>query len=203
MLSRKWIVGLVIAGFFSMVLIDQLQSQQGGGRGRGSGAGQGDQGRGRGSGGTRFDPAQFQQRMMERMKETLQAGDDEWKVIEPRLSAVMTLSREVNSRGGMMGMFGRGRGGFSSRGGRGGPGGDRRDSGQDDRPQSDIEKCTQALTTLLEAENPDPAQIKKVLTALRTAREKAKQKLAKAQQNLRTVLTIRQEAQLVLMGYLQ
>ena len=199
MLSRKWIVGLVVAGFFSMVLIDQLQSQQGGGRGRSSGAGQDDQGRGRSSrGGMRFDPQQFQQRMMERMKETLQAGDDEWKVIEPRLSAVMTLSRDVNRRGGM---FGRGgRGGF---GGRGGRGGDRGGQGQNAQPQSDIEKCTQALTTLLEAEKPDPAQIKKVLTALRTAREKAKQKLAKAQQNLRAVLTIRQEAQLVLMGYLQ
>jgi len=201
MFTRKWIVVLVVAGFFSMVLIDQLQSQQGGDRGRGSGAAQDDPGRGRGSRGTRFDPAQFQQRMMERMKETLQAGDDEWKVIEPRLSAVMTLSREVNSRGGMARMFGRGgRVGFGDRGGRGGSRG-----GQDQsvQPQSDIEKCTQALTTLLESETPDPVQIKKVLTALRTAREKAKQKLAKAQQNLRTVLTIRQEAQLVLMGYLQ
>jgi hypothetical protein len=193
MMSKKWIVGLVVAGFFSVVLIDQLQSQQGGGPSQGA---QG-RDRGRGQGGMRFDPQQFQQRMMERMKETLKASDDEWKVIEPRLSAVMTLSREVNNPGGMMRMFGRGRGG---RGDRGGP---RPGQEQNNQPQSDIEKSTQALQTLLDAETPNPAQIKKVLTALRTAREKSKQKLVKAQQNLRPVLTIRQEAQLVLMGYLQ
>jgi hypothetical protein len=192
MMSKKWIVGLVVAGFFSVILIDQLQSQQaGGGRDRGPGA----QNRGPGEGRMRFDPQQFQQRMMERMKEVLAAGDDEWKVIEPRLSAVMTISREVNNPGGMMRMFGRG-----GRGGRGGP---RPGQGQNEQPQSDIEKSTQALQTLLDAEKPNPAQIKKVLTALRTAREKAKQKLVKAQQNLSVVLSIRQEAQLVLMGYLK
>ena len=196
MMSKKWIVGLVVAGFFSVVVIDQLQSQQGGGPGQGAqGRGRGQGGPG-GPGGMRFDPQQFQQRMMERMKETLAAGDDEWKVIEPRLSEVMTLSRDVNNRGGMMRMFGRGRG-------RGGPGGNRRGPGQNDQPQSEIEKSTQALQTLLEAENPNPAQIKQVLTALRTAREKAKQKLVKAQKNLSMVLSVRQEAQLVLMGYLQ
>ncbi len=198
MISRKWIVGLVVAGFFSVVLIDQLQSQQGGGQNRGPN--QAGQGRNRGPGGMRFDPQQFQQRMMERMKEMLGAEDEAWKVIEPRLSAVMTLSREVNNRGGMMRMFGRGRGGF---GGPGSRGGNRPGQGQNNQPQSDIEKSTQALQTLLDAEKPNPAQIKQVLTALRTAREKAKQKLVKAQQNLRQVLTIRQEAQLVLMGYLQ
>jgi len=196
-MSKKWIVGLVVAGFFSVVLIDQLQSQQGGGPGQGA---QG-RGRGPGQGGMRFDPQQFQQRMMERMKEVLAAGDDEWKVIEPRLSAVMTLSREVNNRGGMMRMFGRG--GRGGRGGPGGRGGDRGGQGENQQPQSDIEKSTQALQTLLDAEKPNPAQIKKVLTALRTAREKSKQKLVKAQKNLSMVLSVRQEAQLVLMGYLQ
>ena len=188
MMSKKWIVGLVVAGFFSVILIDQLQSQQGGGPGQG-GPGRGGRGR------MQFDPQQFQQRMMERMKETLTVDDESWKVIEPRLSAVMTLSREVNNPGGMMRMFGRGRGGRG--------GGPRPGEEQNARPQSDIEKSTQALQTLLDSEKPNPAQIKKVLTALRTAREKAKQKLVKAQQNLSQVLTVRQEAQLVLMGYLQ
>ena len=193
MLSKKWIISFAVAVFFSVVMIDQLQAQGGGGGGGGRGN-RGQQGQ-QGQRGMQFDPQQFQQRMMERMKETLAAADDEWKVIEPRLSVVMTLSREVSSRGGMMG-----------RGGRGGRcvgGQDRGLQTQTTQPQSDIEKCTQSLQSLLESENPNPAQIKKVLTALRTAREKAKQKLVKAQQSLRAVLSIRQEAQLVLMGYLQ
>jgi Spy/CpxP family protein refolding chaperone len=41
------------------------------------------------------------------------------------------------------------------------------------------------------------------LTALRAAREKARQELATAQEELRKILTPRQEALLVLMGYLQ
>jgi hypothetical protein len=54
----------------------------------------------------------MQQRMMERMKEQMGATDDEWKVIEPRLSKVMSLNRQ--SAGRFMGAMGR-------RGGQGGP----------------------------------------------------------------------------------
>lgn len=52
---------------------------------------QGRQGRQRPEGGAAgfdrgaFDPAQMQARMMERMKETLAATDEEWTVIEPRI----------------------------------------------------------------------------------------------------------------------
>ena len=197
MFSRKMVVGFVIAGIFSMLLISQLQSQQTPTRGRG----------GRGEGRMRFDPAQMQQRMMDRLQETLDVKGEEWRIIEPRLTAVMTLSREVSSRG-MRGFMG-GRGGFGGRGGRGGQAGQRRgqgpgggQTGESSRPQSEIQKSTAALQAILENESSTSDQIKKMLTALRTAREKSKQKLSKAKVDLRKVLTVRQEAQLVLMGYL-
>jgi len=197
MFSRKMIIGFVIAGIFSMFLIGQLQSQQGP-------AGNADRarGQGRGQGGMRFDPAQMQQRMMDRLKENLAVKDEEWKIIEPRLTAVVTLSRDVNSRG-MRGFAMGGRGVPGGPGGRGrgqGPGAG--ETAASSPPPSEIQKSTAALETILEKESTTPDEIKKTLTALRTAREKGKQKLDKAKENLRKVLTVRQEAQLVLMGYL-
>ncbi|MBN1844250.1 MAG: hypothetical protein JW810_01115 [Sedimentisphaerales bacterium] len=186
MISKKWIACVIVAGFLSVILIDQLLSQPAPPQG----------GPGQGEGRMRFDPQQMQQRMMERMKETLAATDDEWKIIEPRLTSVMTLSREVNARGMMRGFFGGGR--------RGGDDQRQRPGGQEDttRVQSDVEKSTAALQAVLENESASAAEIKQVLTALRTAKEKSKQKLAKAQEELRQVLSVRQEAQMVLMGYL-
>lgn len=204
MFSRKMVIGFVISGIFSMFLIGQLQSQQGP-------AGNADRtrGQGRGQGGMRFDPAQMQQRMMDRLKENLAVKDEEWKIIEPRLTSVVTLSRDVNSSG--MRGFGRGGRGPDGPGGRGGQGGPGRGQGPgagagetaaSSPPPSEIQKSTAALQTILEDESSTPDQIKKTLTAVRTAREKGKQKLAKAKEDLRKVLTVRQEAQLVLMGYL-
>ncbi|MBN2377638.1 MAG: hypothetical protein JXD22_14665 [Sedimentisphaerales bacterium] len=199
MFSRKMVIGFVIAGLFSIILIGQLQSQQDPGASTGRGRGPG-----RGQGGMRFDPAQMQQRMMERLKENLAVKDEEWKIIEPRLTSVVTLSREVNSSGMRgFGRGGRGPGGPGSRGGQGrNQGTATGEAAASSPPPSEIEKSTAALQTVLEDEKSTPDQIKKTLTAVRTAREKGKQKLAKAKEELRKVLTVRQEAQLVLMGYL-
>jgi hypothetical protein len=137
-----------------------------------------------------FDMENFQQRMMERMKEQLSANEDERKVIEPRLSKVITLNRQ--SAGRFMGGMGR----------RGGPGGqDRPGRGGPDQ-DNPVQQAQDKLQQTLENPEADAAQIKSQLTALREAREKNKQELAKAQQELREVLSMRQEAQLVMMGML-
>ena len=150
--------------------------------------------RGGGMGGGRFDPAQWRQRMAERMKEMLGATDEEWSVIGPRLEKVQDLSRQA--RAGMgMGM----RGGFGRGMGRGGAGGR---AGAAEEPQTEIEKAASSLQTVLQNEASTAAQIKESLTAYRKAREKVRQELAKAQEQLREVLTLRQEAQLVLIGTL-
>ena len=65
-----------------------------------------------------------------------------------------------------------------------------------------MEKIQQKLQTTLEDTSASPDKIKQQITQLRAARETAKQELAKAQQDLRQVLTLRQEATLVLMGML-
>lgn len=128
----------------------------------------------------------FQERMLERMKETLEASDEEWKVLQPRIEKVLTLSRETRSMGGFGQRFRR-------------PGGEA--TGQQAQ-QTQVEKAQQELRTVLENKEAKPEEIKQKLTALREAVEKAKQELAKAQQELREILSVRQEAQMVLMGLL-
>ena len=149
-----------------------------------------------------FDPERMRQIMNDRLKEALGASDAEWKVIEPRLTKVMTLNRQASGGPGrgMMGMFFGGR-----RGPQGGPSDRRpgeRPGPQGDRELTAVEKAGEALRTTLENEAATPDDIKAKLTALRTAREKTRQELAKAQKELRQILTLRQEAQLVLMGQL-
>jgi hypothetical protein len=170
-----------------------------------------------------MDPEQMRARMQEmmdqRMKEQLGiASDAEWKVFKPRLQKVQDLSRQVNA-GGMMG-FGR-RGGFGGPGGFGnrgpgdragqdrgpgaGPGQDRGPGtrpGATEREVSAVEKAAQELQDVLMSEAPKAADIKTKLTAYRAAKEKAKKDLAKAQQDLKEIVSVQQEAQLVLMGLL-
>jgi hypothetical protein len=202
MLGKKAILGIVVVALIGLLLASQTLSQPGqrggvqqGQRGQRGGQQGGPGGRGQ------FDPERMRQMMDQRMREQLGATEAEWKVLGPRVNKVMELSRQ--SRGG--GMFGRGgfagRGGF---GGRGGPGGNRPGGrpGAPAREQTAVEKAQEQLRTVLDNTASTPDQIKASLTALRTAREKAKQQLATAQQDLRKIVTIRQEAVLVMMGTL-
>ena len=147
------------------------------------------------------DPAQMQQRMeqfrqqmADRMKTALGASDEEWKALQPRIEKVQTLSRQT--RGGGMGfmMMGGRRGGPGDR-----PQGDRPES---DRPQSAVETAGAALQKVLDNKDASTAEIKTALTALREARAKARAELEAAQKELREVVTVRQEAQLVTLGLL-
>jgi len=138
-----------------------------------------------------FDRSRFQQMMLERIKDTLEVEDDAWTVVGPRLEAVMTLSRQAGGQSGMRGLFGR----------------RRRPGGEQPAEQPDVEtpateKAQRELETVLENKEATPEEIKAKLTALRDAREKAKDEFARAKENLREVLTQRQEAQLVLFGLL-
>ncbi len=186
------VLGLMVGGL-------SIAQQGGGGQGGGR---RGGQGGGPGGGPGNFDPAQFRQRMAERMKEQLGVDDQAWKVMEPRLMKVMDLNRQANAGNrGMFGMFGRG--------GRGGPGGDQ-GGPQGDRQrrgpmgeQTALEKAMAQLRTTLENQSATPEEIKTQLTAVRSAREKARQELAVAQQELKKILTLRQEAMLVEMGQLE
>ena len=182
MLGRKHVVSLSVVGLLAMILcsisISQETAETQPERRRDS--------RERG----RRDPEQMRQRMVERMKETLEVKDEEWKVLEPRITKVFSLMLQTRGR------FFRGRRFQGQR---------RPDSEQasrTERQQSKVEKAQNELRTILENKDAKTAEIKQKLKALREAQEKAKQELAKAQEELRGVLTLRQEAQLVLMGIL-
>lgn len=133
-----------------------------------------------------FDRAAMQERMAEMMKERMGATDEEWTVIKPRLEEVMKLSQNT---GGMRGMFGRGRG--------------NRGDQPAETPTEPVQIAVDDLQKTLDKEAPTAAEIKAKLAALRGAREKNKQQLVIAQQKLKDVLTIKQEAMLVMMGMLE
>ena len=65
-----------------------------------------------------------------------------------------------------------------------------------------VDQARSKLRKLLDNEDTTPEQIKAGLTALRAANEKVRQDLAKARQDLRQLMTVRQEAVLVLGGML-
>lgn len=150
-----------------------------------------------------FDPAQRRQQMMDRLKEQLGASDDEMQALMPKIEKVMQLQRDAGG-GGMRGMFGGRRGGFG--GGPGGPGGNGGPGGPPGGPtgqESAVRQKAADLQETLQNKDAKPDEIKAKLDALRAARAQAKQDLTAAQQELKGLLTQRQEAVLVEFGMLE
>jgi hypothetical protein len=143
-----------------------------------------------------FDPEQMRARMMERYRETFEVKDDaEWKLLEGRITKVMEARRE-------MGGFGRGFGGPGGPGGRRG-GGDGADQGGERRrfggePSPEAESLQKAIEA--KASNDE---IKAKLAKYRESQKTKQANLEKAQADLRQVLSVKQEANAVLMGLLQ
>jgi hypothetical protein len=137
------------------------------------------------------DPAQFQQRMTDRYRDRLEITDDaEWKAIQPLIQKVIEARLALDS----------GRRGASDRGSRGG-----------DRTQADPNQRSNSAVT----NNPEAETLQKAITGkasnadlkIAAARyleaRKAKQaKLEKTQEDLRNVLTQRQESIAMLAGLL-
>jgi len=138
--------------------------------------------------GRQFDPERMQKMMEQRMQRQVGASDEEWKKIGPSVMKVSELNRQA-SGGGMGAMFGGRRGPMAGQ------------MGAQGQP-TELDKATEQLETLLDNESAKPEDIEKQLTAFRAAREKAKKQLAAEQQKLQQQVTVRQKAQLVLMGLL-
>jgi hypothetical protein len=192
-------IGMVAAALLlgTMALNSFGQAQPGGnppgGPGGPGNAGQPGGGRTRGN----FDPAQFRQRMMDQLKTQLGATDDEMKVLQPKLEKVMELQRDASTR---MRFSGRTRGG----GGFGGaPGGTGAPAGTPDPNASPVRKASEDLRTTLANTSASPEDIKAKLDTYRAAKAEAKTQLTAAQQDLRGLLTQRQEAVLVENGLLE
>ena len=143
-----------------------------------------------------FDPEEMRQRMMDRYREQLEVkNDDEWKLISERITKVTDARREV-------GFGGFGRGGFGRRGGDGGAGGAGGDNGgRRDRFGGEPNPDAEALQKAIEAKAPAD-EIKAKLAKYRDSKKEKEAKLAKAQDELRKVLSVRQEASATLMGLL-
>jgi hypothetical protein len=156
------------------------QEQQGTTRGGDQGSNRGGDRGNRGN----FDPQAMRERFTGMIKDQMGATDEEWKVIEPKLTKVMEVRRDTGGFGG----------GFRNR-----------DRGGDSQQQSDaspVQAASRELRQLLDNKDAPADQIAAKLKALREAKDKAKETLASAQKDLKEVLTQRQEAVLVMFGML-
>ncbi len=147
-----------------------------------------------------FDPAQFKQMRLDRLKEQMAVTDDaEWKVIETAAGKVMDAQMDA-----MQGRFG-----GMGRGGRGGTGGGtngdtsnnsttRRGGGRFGTPSAEMDALQKAID-----DNASADVINAKLKAVRDANKAKEDKLEQAQADLRKLLTPRQEGVAVLNGILK
>jgi hypothetical protein len=112
-------------------------------------------------------------RVIESMKEQLGVSDKEWLVIRPRLETVFDLAHPTQQP-----------------------------PGSPAAPATDLDQKRRDLQELLKDEKAPIDQVKAKLAAYRAAKEKADQELTRARKSLRDILTLRQEALLVLNGLL-
>jgi hypothetical protein len=137
--------------------------------------------------GRNFDPAEFQQRRMERLREDMGVTDDaEWKVIQERAQKVMDAQGAV---------FGMRMGGGRGPGG-GGPGGGR--GFRFGQPSPEAEALRNAIDNKAPTE-----QVKAALQKFRDARKAREEALVKSQAGLKEVLSVKQEAVAVSQGLLE
>jgi hypothetical protein len=151
-------------------------------------------GPGGGGQGRNFDPEQFRQQMMDRYREQLGVkSDDEWKLIAERIEKVTEARREVGFGGGMgMRRMGRppGQGGdnaASTQAGQDRQRGPRAFGGGEPSPEAE------ALQKGID-DNASADQLKSLMAKYREARKAKEAKLQQAQDELRKVLSVRQEA---------
>ncbi len=106
-------------------------------------------------------------------KKEFAVSEQEWAIIQPRIILAHCLSRTV----------------VSSR-------------TQEAGICEVVTQKTKELSELMANKEATTDQIRTTLTALRTAKEKLRQQLTKARQDLRQIVTVRQESRLVLHGVL-
>jgi hypothetical protein len=178
---------LVVAGVAACLCLgaNELMAQ---GRQKGGGPPGGGQG-GKGN----FDPAQMRERLMERARELFDVKDDaEWKLIEERVLKVYEVQREATGSrfGGMSMLFGRGPGGGDTQGG-----GAQSRFGGSSTPNPDADALRKALEAKASNE-----QLKQKMEKVREARKASEAKLLDAQEALKELLNVRQEAVALQLG---
>jgi hypothetical protein len=152
-----------------------------------------------------FDPAQFKQERIDRTRDQLEIKDDtEWKAIEPMVSKVMDAQMDAMAMR-MGGGFG-GRGGRSRRATEGTNSASSTNSTSDQPrrrgPFGEPSASVTALREAIDAKAP-AAELKTKLEAVRAERKDKEAKLDAAEEELKGVLTARQEAIAVANGLLK
>jgi len=145
---------------------------------------------------------------MDGMKESLEITDDaEWTAIEPKVGKVFDARRDADSAR-MRGFMGMGRGRRNGGGGGGNGGGgnaDDNNGGQRRNRGGGFFGEPSAAVTALQKAIDDKAPAAEIKAKLKIVQDEAKDKQAKlvsAQEDLRAVLTPRQEAIATLRGLL-
>ena len=173
---------VLTAGVAALMCLTAAQTQAQGRQGGGP------PGQGRGN----FDPDQMRQRMMDGVREQFQVKEDaEWQIIEQRITKVWEARRDVGTAGagGMRMMARRPQGGDN-------PPGDqpnRRQFGGDPSPEEE------ALQKAIDS-NASTAELKSAIAEYRESRKQKEAALEKAQQELKAVLNVKQEAIALRMG---
>jgi hypothetical protein len=155
-------------------------------------------GGGGGGGRGNFDPAQMQQRMMDHIRDQLNfTNDTDWGAVQPLVQKVLDTARDAHSSQ-MMGMR------MMFRGNRGGNNGGNDDNARRRGGFGFMGTPSPEYTALQDAINnnaPDE-QVKDLLTKYKASQDVKQAKLKTAQDNLRAVLSVKQEATATLMGLL-
>jgi hypothetical protein len=179
---------LAVTGFASALLLStgNLIAQNDPPAGGGQGGGRG--GRGGGFG----DPAEMQKRMMENVREQMAVKDDaEWKILEERIQKVSEAQREIGFGGGMRRMFRRPGGDTQNND----QGGNRRRGGFGGEPSAEEQALDKAIDSKASKE-----EIKSAMAKYRASKKEKEAKLAEAQEELKKVLSVQQEAVALAMG---
>ncbi len=220
---NRWNKIFALAGVVAACLIANDSMAQNGGGGGGGGGGFG--GGGGGGGGRRnrgnFDPAQFRQMQLDNAKEQLEVTDDsEWNVLSAAIGKVLDAQQEVrlsaingfrggrNRQNGGGGGAGGGGNGGATNGGGGAAGGGQAGGGRQrggggfggafGTPAPEVEALQNAVDNKASAD-----EIKSKLAKLREVQKANQAKLEAAQADLLKLLTPRQEASAVLLGFLK
>jgi hypothetical protein len=148
----------------------------------------------------------MQQFFQNRIKERLEITDDtEWKAIQPLVQKVMDARRAVPSGMGMGGFFGGGggrrNGGDQGGGDQAGGGGGRRRGGMGGMFGAAPSPEAEALQKAIDAKA-SKSELKAALAKFQEAKKAKQADLEKAQEDLRKVLTARQEAIATVNGWL-
>jgi len=129
---------------------------------------------------------QVQARAQSRIKDALGATDAEWEVLGPKVAKVQGLMLQGSNIG--MGLARFGMGGLNLSGG---------------TEQSETQKKLQALQEIMKNKDAAVDDVRAALKNYREAQAKTKADLDKARAEVKELLTVRQEAQLVKMGIIE